>query len=66
MLWLSLSLRNRRRLRRVFRYELVDVLVIVAVSMVTMTALMRWPDKYIADGALPGAFLIAYIVWRIR
>jgi hypothetical protein len=58
----------RRGLRRAIRncYDWLDVLVTVALFAVSMSALMRWPDKFPADIAIPTAFLIAFMLWRER
>jgi hypothetical protein len=44
----------------------VDALMAAALFAVMVTALIRWPDKIIADVALPSAILIAFVVWRAR
>jgi hypothetical protein len=55
---------NRRRLRRAIRYDWLDVLVTAAALIGAVTAVTRWPEKVLADIAIPTAFLIAFMVWR--
>jgi hypothetical protein len=56
----------RRRRRIVIRFRLTDALMVLALFAVMVSALIRWPDKIIADVALPTAFLIAFVLWRER
>jgi hypothetical protein len=53
---------RRRRHRIVIRG--VDVLVAAALLAVMISAVLRWPDKALADVAIPTAFLIVFVVWR--
>ena len=53
--------RTRLRLRRAFRLHWQDVLVAVAAILVAFSALMRWPDKALADVAIPAALLIVFL-----
>ena len=55
---------NRRRRRRAMRYDWADVLIAAAAMMVAIAALLRWPEKILADIAIPTAFLVAFMVWR--
>jgi hypothetical protein len=55
---------KRRWLRRTFRVRWQDILVVLALVVVVISALYRWPDKILADVAIPVAFLIAFVVWR--
>jgi uncharacterized membrane protein (Fun14 family) len=57
---------NGRRPRRriVIRFHWVDILIVLALFAVMISALIRWPDKILADIALPTAFLIAFVLWR--
>jgi len=42
------------------------MLIFVALFAVMISALLRWPDKAVADVALPMAFLVAFIWWQKR
>jgi hypothetical protein len=53
--------RNRRPRIRI---DIIDVLVIVALFVVMVGAIILWPEKFIADVAIPTAFLIAFVTWR--
>jgi hypothetical protein len=53
---------RRRRHRIIIRRG--DVLVAAALLAVMISAVLRWPDKVLADVAIPTAFLIAFVVWR--
>jgi hypothetical protein len=55
---------KRRWFRRTFRVHWRDTLVVLALVAVMVSALLRWPDKILADVAIPVAFLIAYLLWR--
>jgi hypothetical protein len=58
---------RRRRNRRVhIRFGSVDILLAVTLLAVMAASLVRWPDKLIADVAIPTAILIAFAVWRER
>jgi hypothetical protein len=58
---------NRWRRRRIhIRFSGVNILVAVALFAVMVTSLVRWPDKILADVAIPTAILIAFTVWRQR
>ena len=61
-----LATTSRGRIRRAFQLYWLDVFVIVAVCAVTMSALMRWPDKAVPEIAIPVAFLITFMMWRAR
>jgi len=56
--------RRRRRRRIIIRFRWVDILIVLAVLAVMVSALIRWPDKLLADVALPVAFLIVFVLWR--
>jgi hypothetical protein len=55
---------RRRPKRIVIRFRWVDILIALALLAVMISALIRWPDKILADIALPIAFLIAFVLWR--
>ena len=57
--------RGRRRIT-IIRFRWVDILIVLALFAVMVSALIRWPDKILADVALPVAFLIAFVLWRER
>jgi hypothetical protein len=58
---------ERRRQRRIhIRFGSVDILCAVALLAVVVASLVRWPDKILADVALPTAILIAFVIWRER
>lgn len=57
---------RRRRRRIVIRFRWVDALIVLALLAVMVSAIIRWPDKIIADVALPTAFFIAFVLWRGR
>jgi hypothetical protein len=59
-------MRRRRRLRQFLRVNWTDILVVLALLAVMVSALIRWPDKILVDVALPTAFLILFVVWRER
>jgi hypothetical protein len=42
------------------------MLILAAVFAVMVSAVFRWPDKVLADIALPTAFLVAFMWWRER
>jgi hypothetical protein len=44
----------------------MDMLIFMALFAVMISAILRWPDKVVADIALPTAFLIAFVLWRER
>jgi hypothetical protein len=56
--------RRRRRARLLIRFRWVDILIFMALLAVMISALIRWPDKALADVALPTAFLVAFVWWR--
>jgi hypothetical protein len=56
----------RPRRRFVIRFRMTDALIVLALFAVMVSALIRWPDKLLADVALPTAFLIAFVLWRER
>jgi|HubBroStandDraft_6_1064221.scaffolds.fasta_scaffold59678_1 hypothetical protein len=58
--------RRRRRVLLVIRFRWVDALIVMALFAVMVSAILRWPEKLIADIAIPTAFLIAFIMWRER
>jgi hypothetical protein len=53
-------------MRIIIRFRWVDILIVLALFAVMVSALIRWPDKILADVALPIAFLIAFVLWRER
>jgi hypothetical protein len=60
----GLARNRRRRIRIVIRW--VDALIVIALFAVMVSAILRWPEKLVADIAIPTAFLIAFTVWRER
>jgi hypothetical protein len=52
--------RSRIRIRR------GDGLVAALLIGASLGALFRWPDKAVADIAIPTALLIAFVSWRNR
>jgi hypothetical protein len=56
--------RHRRRIRLVIPFRWGDALIVMALLAVMVSALIRWPEKFVADIAIPTAFLIAFVVWR--
>jgi len=42
------------------------MLIFAALFAVMISALIRWPDKVLADVALPTAFLVAFVWWQKR
>jgi hypothetical protein len=61
-----LPMNRRRRMLLVIRFRWVDALIVMALFAVMVSAVLRWPEKLIADIAIPTAFLIAFMVWRDR
>jgi hypothetical protein len=57
---------RRRRRHIILGFRWVDILIVLALLAVTVSALLRWPDKVLADVAIPTAFLIAFVLWRER
>ncbi len=58
---------NRRRIRVIRNcYDWLDVLFTVAIVAVSISALMRWPDRFLADLAIPAAVLIVFMMCRAR
>jgi uncharacterized membrane protein (Fun14 family) len=57
---------RRRRRRIVIRFRWIDILIVLALLAETISALIRWPDKILADVAFPTAFLIVFVLWRER
>jgi hypothetical protein len=57
---------SRRRIRLVIHFRWVDTLIVMALFAVMVSALIRWPEKFLADIATPTAFLIAFMVRRER
>jgi hypothetical protein len=57
-------IRRRRRLRILVRW--VDMLIFMALFAVMISALLRWPDKVLADIALLTAFLVTWMWWQNR
>jgi hypothetical protein len=57
---------RRRRIRLGIHFPRIDALIVVALFAVMISALIRWPAKFLADIAIPAAFLIAFMVWRER
>jgi hypothetical protein len=57
-------MRRRRRISIHFRWPETLVAFVLLASMIA--ALIRWPDKVLADVAIPTAILIAFVVWRDR
>jgi hypothetical protein len=55
-------------MRRQHRYRIVlrwtEVVIAAALFVVMVSAILRWPDKIIADVAIPTAGLIVLFVWR--
>ena len=51
--------------RRLF-VRWLDLLVALGLFVVMVSALIRWPDKVIADIAIPTAALILLVMWRER
>jgi hypothetical protein len=58
--------RRRRHLRILVRFRATDVVVVIALLAIMLSALLRRPDKAVADVAIPTAFLIAFCWWRER
>jgi hypothetical protein len=54
---------HRRISLRVRRGDILVALVLLACMI---GALLLWPDKILADVAVPTAVLIAFVVWRDR
>jgi hypothetical protein len=50
----------------VIRFRWVDAMIVMALFAVMVSAIIRWPEKLVADIAIPTAFLIAFIMWRER
>jgi len=42
------------------------MLIFAALFAVMISALLRWPDKAVADVAFPMAFLVTFVWWRDR
>jgi hypothetical protein len=58
--------RRRRRMLLVIRYQWVDALIVIVLLATVVGAIIRWPEKLVADIAFPIAIVIAFMVWRER
>jgi len=58
--------RRRRRMLLVIRYQWVDALIVIVLLATVVGALVRWPDRKLADVAIPIAIVTAFVVWRER
>jgi len=63
---LNWDMKRRRRRRFHIRFGSVDMLCAVALLAVMVASVVRWPDKILADIAIPTAILIAFAIWRER
>jgi hypothetical protein len=52
--------------RITIRIRRADILVASLLLASMIGALYRWPDKILADVAIPIAVLIAFVAWRDR
>jgi hypothetical protein len=60
----DVGMNGRRRRRVVILFRLLDVFIVLGLFAAMVIAIIRWPDKILADVALPAAFLITYAVCR--
>jgi hypothetical protein len=52
----------KRRRRIIVRIRRVDILIVLVLLAIMIGALVRWPEKMLADVAIPAAILIAFVV----
>jgi|HubBroStandDraft_2_1064218.scaffolds.fasta_scaffold3390576_1 hypothetical protein len=57
---------NGRRRRRIIRILRGDILVMALLIGAMLGAWLYWPQKAVADIAIPMALLIAFVEWRRR
>jgi hypothetical protein len=57
---------GRRRRRRHNRILIGDILVVVLLVGAMIGGWLYWPQRAVADIAIPMALLIAFVEWRRR